>query len=62
MMSKKQSASRYSKPNNEVINTYVDERGIKITVYKAQHPRLEEFTFPRKKEYNDIFIEDRNEY
>ena len=41
-MSKKQSASRSLKPNNEVINTYIDERGIKITVYKSQHPRLEE--------------------
>ena len=54
MMSKKQSASRYSKPNNEVINTYIDERGIKITVYKSQYPRLEELTFPRNKEFIEL--------
>ena len=58
MMSKKQSASRYSKPNNEVINTYVDERGIKITVYKSQHPRLEELTFPRNKEFIELIKAD----
>ena len=58
MMSKKQSASRYSKPNNEVINTYIDERGIKITVYKSQHPRLEELTFPRNKEFIELIKAD----
>lgn len=57
-MSKKQSASRSLKPNNEVINTYIDERGIKITVYKAQHPRLEELTFPRNKEFIELIKAD----
>ena len=58
MMSKKQSASRYSKPNNEVIHTYIDERGIKITVYKSQYPRLEELTFPRNKEFIELIKAD----
>ena len=57
-MSKKQSASRSLKPNNEVIHTYIDERGIKITVYKSQHPRLEELTFPRNKEFIELIKAD----
>ena len=53
--SKKQNALQ-SKKQNEVIETYI-ENGIKITVYKPQYPRLEELTFPRKKEYVEYFVE-----
>lgn len=52
--SKKQNALQSEKSN--VINTYI-ENGIKITVYKSQYPRLEELTFPRKKEYVEYFVE-----
>lgn len=52
--SKKQNALQSEKSN--VINTYI-ENGIKITVYKPQYPRLEELTFPRKKEFIEYFVE-----
>lgn len=43
-----------------ISHTYVDENGIKVTVYKPQHPRLEEITFPRRKEYVNLFIRDES--
>ena len=44
-----------SKPDeSKVSHKYVDENGITVTVYKPQYPRLEELTFPRKKEYNEL--------
>lgn len=42
----------------EVIGSYVDENGIKVTVYKAQYPRLEELTFPRNREFIELIKAD----
>ena len=48
-----------SKPDeSKVSHKYVDENGITVTVYKPQYPRLEELTFPRKKEYNELLRDD----
>lgn len=43
--------------DSRILRTYI-ENGVKITVYKSQHPRLEELTFPRKKEYVEMFRSD----
>jgi hypothetical protein len=53
----KENVLQFEKQDN-VIETYIDERGIKVTVYKPQHPRLEELTFPRKKECVEMFRSD----
>lgn len=42
----------------EVIGSYVDENGIKVTVYKPQYPRLEELTFPRNREFIELIKDD----